>query len=76
MIFMKKSNLFGKIYFMVVFMLVFSEKAHAYIDPGTGSMVIQIFIATFAGIIYAIKLQWNNLKAFLNGLLSKNSKRD
>lgn len=68
---MRKIKLTNKIYFTAVLMLVFSQQAHAYIDPGTGSMVVQIFIATFAGAIYAIKLQWNNLKNFFKGLFIK-----
>ena len=30
--------------------LVYSQKAYAYLDPGTGSMIVQIIISAVAGI--------------------------
>ena len=45
--------------------------AHAYLDPGTGSLVLQILIATFAGAVYWCKVQWNNIKGFFGKLWNK-----
>ncbi len=47
---------------------------HAYIDPGTGSLIIQILIASFVGGLFLIKVFWGKVKAFLSNLFSK-SKR-
>ncbi len=47
---------------------------HAYIDPGTGSLIIQILIASFVGGLFLIKVFWGKVKAFLSNLYSK-SKR-
>jgi hypothetical protein len=41
--------------------------AHAYIDPGTGSFVIQGIIAAIVGAGFAIKMFWHRIKAFLTG---------
>jgi hypothetical protein len=41
--------------------------AHAYIDPGTGSFVIQGIIAAIVGVGFAIKMFWHRIKAFLTG---------
>jgi hypothetical protein len=41
--------------------------AHAYIDPGTGSFVIQGIIAAVVGVGFAIKMFWHRIKAFLTG---------
>jgi hypothetical protein len=46
--------------------LVFIDDAQAYIDPGTGSMVIQSLIAVIAGGLFAIKTYWHKLKMFFS----------
>lgn len=35
--------------------------AEAYLDPGTGSMVVQVVIATFAGALYMLKIYWRKI---------------
>ena len=36
---------------LVLFVEIFiPQKAYAYLDPGTGSMIIQVIIATFASV--------------------------
>lgn len=40
------------------------ESAHAYLDPGTGSMIIQAVIGAVAGALFFIKTYWANIKAF------------
>lgn len=42
-----------------------SGEARAYIDPGTGSLLIQGFIAAVAGAMAALRLYWGRVKAFL-----------
>ena len=44
--------------------VVYSEFAYAYLDPGTGSMVIQIIIGALAAAIMAMKAYWYRLKTF------------
>jgi len=36
--------------------------AHAYLDPGTGSYLLQLLIAGIAGGLYAAKVYWRQLK--------------
>jgi hypothetical protein len=38
----------------------------AYLDPGTGSMLLQAVVAGVAGAAVAGKLYWRRLKAFLH----------
>ena len=52
--------------------LVFSRPAHAYLDPGTGSMIFQAIIAVFLGIAATGKLWWTKLK----GLFGRNDKNE
>lgn len=39
--------------------------AYAYIDPGTGSALIQGLIGALAAIIISLKLYWHKLLKFL-----------
>ncbi len=41
---------------------------HAYIDPGTGSLIIQVLIASFVGGLFLIKVFWRKVKAFFGKL--------
>ena len=43
----------------------------AYIDLGTGSLIIQILVATFIGGLAIIKTPWLKIKAFLARLFGK-----
>jgi hypothetical protein len=36
-----------------------ASSAHAYLDPGTGSMILQILLGGVAGMAVAIKLYWH-----------------
>ena len=38
---------------------VSTSSAHAYLDPGTGSMILQILLGGIAGLALAIKLYWH-----------------
>jgi len=38
-----------------------------YLDPGTGSMLIQIVLAALLGAGVAIRIFWRNIKAFFTG---------
>lgn len=44
--------------------LVFSQTAYAYLDPGTGSMIVQAIVAGILGGIFAIKFYWQKLLTF------------
>jgi hypothetical protein len=44
-----------------------TSPAHAYLDPGTGSIILQILLGGFAGLALAIKLYWHKFLA-LSGL--------
>jgi hypothetical protein len=47
---------------------------YGYIDPGTGSYVIQIIIAALVGASLGVKIFWRNIKGFFSKLFSKGSK--
>lgn len=46
-------------------------QAHAYLDPGTGSFILQMLVAGLLGALLYIKLAWANVKSFFHRLFSK-----
>ncbi len=40
--------------------------AHAYLDPGTGSMILQGIIGVVAGGLVVLKLYWSKVKLFFS----------
>ena len=65
--------------FVVLSILCAPSKAYAYIDPGTGSMILQSLIAGLMGVLFTIKIYWTRIKNFLFRLKidqKKNPDRD
>jgi len=66
--------MFAKTLLVVTLYLTLAKGAYAYLDPGTGSYVVQILIATLAGGAYVFAMSWSKIKTFLSKLASKISK--
>ena len=60
----------------VILILCSIRKAHAYIDPGTGSYIIQVVIGGLLGAAFALKIYWKKVKAYFINLFSKHTKND
>jgi hypothetical protein len=45
--------------------------AHAYLDPGTGSFMLQMLLAGILGALLYIKLAWHNVKSFFQRRFSR-----
>ena len=62
--------------FLVISALLFiSSNADAYLDPGTGSMLLQVILGGVAAIGVVIKLYWHRAKVAL-GLGKKKNAED
>ena len=46
-----------------------------YVDPGTGSFILQLLVAGLFGGLLAIKLFWNNIKSFFRRIVHKAEER-
>jgi hypothetical protein len=53
-----------------VFCFMFPQEAHAYLDPGSGSLLIQIILASLLGAMYFLRRYWGKVKAFFGTLES------
>ncbi len=51
--------------------IFFPTKASAYLDPGTGSYVIQIVLAFVIGGLYGLKLYYKKIILYIQRLVSK-----
>jgi hypothetical protein len=49
---------------------------HAYLDPGSGSYIIQILLATLLGGLFLVKVYWQKIVAFVQGIFSKKQDQD
>ena len=60
-----------KIFMMsICTMAVLTESAWAYLDPGTGSLILQSLIAGIAGAMVVIRLYWEKLKLYVTRIFS------
>jgi hypothetical protein len=41
--------------------------AHAYLDPGTGSILLQAIIGGVASGLFIMRMYWRKIKSFLGG---------
>ena len=53
--------------FAALISLAFTGEAWAYIDPGTGSLMLQALIGGVAGGLFMIKIYWRRLKDIFAG---------
>jgi hypothetical protein len=62
---------------IIIFLSFFilTTKAHAYLDPGTGSIILQAIVGAFAAFFTSIYIFWNKVKNFYKKIFNKNKKK-
>jgi hypothetical protein len=73
---MKRSMLTTTSVMPALLYLPLHQMVAAYIDPGTGSLVLQAVIGVLVGAFVAIGLFWNRIKAFVKNLFSRSKKSE
>ena len=63
---------FGSI--VAIAIISFAQNAYAYLDPGTGSIILQGLIAGIAGGLITIRLYWAKFKSLFK--FKKSEKED
>lgn len=61
--------------FATILLLLICADAVAYLDPGTGSMMLQVILGGIAAVGVAVKLYWHRLRAAL-GMAKKEDPED
>ena len=62
--------------FAAVILLASHRTAHAYIDPGTGGMLLQLLLGGVAGSLVIIKLYWFRLRQAFSRIFGGQSKQE
>ena len=58
----------------MLLVLLPARDAQAYLDPGTGSMIIQIVVASVLGALFTLKLWFGVVKRFVRRLTGAEAK--
>jgi hypothetical protein len=70
-------NVLISLFLAALFVATFPREAAAYIDPGSGSYLIQILIAGLVGAAFTVRVFWKNLVAtFARIFRGRNESRD
>lgn len=48
-------------------LLGMEQDAHAYLDPGTGTFLLQLLIGAFITVPMMVKIYWQKIKSFFSG---------
>lgn len=51
--------------------MLFTNSAYAYIDPGTGSMIVQAIIAALVAIGASLGIFWHRVRSLFGWLLGR-----
>ena len=71
--YIKSSKKYIKIIFISwIAILWFSSPAYAYINPGVGSILIQMLLGGLVGLVIVLKLYWAQVKKIFQNPFSKN----
>jgi len=72
---MPKTAIKLTIILLLVFILI-PQRANAYLDPGSGSYLIQVLVAAVAGGGIIVKTQWDKIKKIFNKENKQVGKKD
>jgi len=61
---------------LLFILIFFMDSAFAYLDPGTGSMMIQALLAIFAAVSVSIGIFWRRLRSFFGRISSQKSSEE
>ena len=64
-------RLLSVVFLITVSIVLSYQPAHAYLDPATGSYILQLVLAGLLGAALAVKIFWRNLRSFFSNLFSK-----
>jgi len=65
-------SLFSAFVSVMAVYFCFPGTAHAYLDPGSGSFILQMLVAGLLGALFYVKTTWERIKIYLESMFSKN----
>lgn len=76
MYYFNESTFMLKFVFITLIVLMSPISAYAYVDPSAGSMILQMILAGFVGVIMVCKMYWRRLLKMFCKTSSKSSESD
>ena len=64
------------ILFLFLFFVIQINNSYAYLDPGTGSFILQAIIGFIAAGLATVTLYWKKFKNFITKLFKKKNKEN
>ncbi len=64
------------ILFLFLFFVIQINNSYAYLDPGTGSFILQAIIGFIAAGLATVTLYWNKFKNFITKFFKKKNKEN
>jgi hypothetical protein len=61
-------------YLVISIFFLFTSRAYAYLDPGTGTIILQAILAFIAASIATLSFYWNKVKLFFSNFFKKEKK--
>jgi len=58
-------------YLVILIFFLFTSRAYAYLDPGTGTIILQAILAFIAASIATLSFYWNKVKLFFSNFFKK-----
>ena len=63
-----------KLIALIIIIFFYTNNAYAYLDPGTGSIILQAILGFIAAAIATVSLYWNKFKMFILKIFKKEKK--
>ena len=60
---------------MIMFIFFLNNNAHAYLDPGSGSIILQAILGFIAAALATASYYWTKLKIFFSKLFKKEKRK-
>ena len=64
-------NLVHSVILAFLLSLICTRDAYAYLDPGSGSYILQLLVAGLLGASLAIRIYWRKIRAFVSRLFGR-----
>ena len=68
---LKKITFGNLVLFSLLFVCITPQNAYAYLDPGSGSFLIQLLLAGIFGVVFAVKMFWRKIAVFFKKLFTR-----
>jgi|TARA_Y100000294_G_scaffold177470_1_gene202953 hypothetical protein len=65
-----------KLIALIIIIFFYTNNAYAYLDPGTGSIILQAILGFIAAAIATLSIYWNKFKMFILKIFKKEKKSE